>query len=200
MKTILHFSQTLVLAMVLGLTATSVAHAQDKIYLGTRVPQMSTQERSNIGAEIHSQNARGQLIFNTDSAMLQYWNGDLWTPVKPADPQLPTVKQAIINVTDGAFDTEHLIFYGTTSIADNPLHVVSIEPVFSNLTMRRHFLRVESAVQVVNNAAEWSVSIENRNISPSNTCTLQSIIISYICDDAEVLSNATQSIIQVVGY
>ena len=186
--------------MVLGLTTTHVANAQDRIYLGTRVPQMSTLDRSNIGAESNILNARGQMIFNTDSAMLQYWNGNLWVPVKTMEPAT-LVKQVTIAVEDGTFDTEHLIFYGTTAATTKPLKVLSIEPVFSDLAMRRNFLKVECAVQVVSgNTAEWSVIIENRNISPTNTCTLQSIVISYICDDVAELSNATQSITQIVGY
>ncbi|MDR1951219.1 MAG: hypothetical protein LBP96_03200 [Bacteroidales bacterium] len=313
MKTISIIGKMLVVAMVLTL-ATGVVNAQDKIYLGMRVPQLNTEERGKIGAETNPLNARGQLIFNTDSAALQYWDGEKWMQVnnekalleyitnnfsrklgdtiqnyitnnfsselgdtilnyittnftsefgdtilnyvinnvtqeltdsimanvsitgingieierngtskivvklpegqkngqiltwdnttsiwKPADPT-PSVKQVTIAVEGGEFDTKQLIFYGTTSTTTKPLKVVSIEPVFSNIAMRRNYLIVESTIQVVGNTAEWSVNIENRNISSANKCTLQSVIISYICEDTIELSNATQGITEISGY
>jgi hypothetical protein len=68
--------KTMVLVAMLGLT--TVVNAQEKIYLGMRVPQMTTAERTNIGAETNQLNARGQLIFNNDSSSFQYWNGTSW--------------------------------------------------------------------------------------------------------------------------
>jgi hypothetical protein len=297
MKTNSTIGKMLAAALVLVLT-TGVVNAQNKIYLGLRVPQMTTEDRAKIDAENNELNARGQLIFNIDSAALQYWNGDDWVQIlddksflnyitthfskelgdtileyitnnfpnklgdtilnyfinnmtqeftdsvmsnvsitgengivivgsgtsniivklpagqkdgqvltwddansvwKPVDPT-PSVKQATIAVEDGEFDTKHLIFYGTTSATTKPLKVVGIEPVFSNRAMRRDYLSVESTIQVVGNTAEWVVSIKNRNISLSNTCTLQSVVISYICEDTAVLTGATQGITEIGGY
>jgi len=80
MKTKMITKKMLVVAFLLALT-TNVINAQDRIYLGIRVPQMSTDERTNIGVESNQLTARGQLIFNNDSLTLQYWNGDKWAEV-----------------------------------------------------------------------------------------------------------------------
>jgi hypothetical protein len=112
----------------------------------------------------------------------------------------PVVKQATIAVVNGEFDTKNLIFRGTTSVATNALKVVAIEPVFSNLEMCNDYLTVAASVQVVGNAAKWRINIENRNISTAKKCTLQSVIISYICDDETLLSSDTQGITERMGY
>jgi hypothetical protein len=118
---------------------------------------------------------------------------------KAAD-QKPTVKQVTIAVVNGGFDTKNLTFYGTTSKATGTLSVVAIEPVFENSTMRRNFLSVDATVEVVGNAAEWTVNIENRNWMPSNTNTLKSVVISYICEDKAALTDATQGVMEMIGY
>jgi hypothetical protein len=118
---------------------------------------------------------------------------------KPAD-QKPVVKQVTINVENGSFDTKNLTFYGTTSKATGTLSVVAIEPVFENTTMRRNFLSVDATVEVVDNAAEWTVNIEKLKWMPSNTNTLKSVVISYICEDKAALTNNSQGIIEMVGY
>jgi hypothetical protein len=347
--------------LIVALLGSTIAvNAQNKIYLGLRVPQLNTTERGQIGAESNQNNAKGQLIFNKDIGKLQYWDGTKWVQSDEADvnvtsnnktvgvvangtdfdlsvnakvvadslskqisktilgdsilkyitqnldnetynlgdeiqnyisknfstelgdtlltyitnnfptklgdeilkhitenvtqeltdsimknvtvtgvrgievegsgtsnvtvklPQgqstgqvltwdsgtskwqatnpISNVKQVTIAVTDGTFDTENLIFSGRTSVATTPLQVVAIEPVFSNLTMRRHFLQVDATVQVEGNAADWAVVIENRNISSANQQTLTSVVISYICDDAAALTNATQEVAELVGY
>jgi hypothetical protein len=196
----LKLRKMLAIAMVLTLTVTSVTNAQDRIYLGMRVPQMTTQQRDSIGAETNPQNARGQTIFNTSVGKLKYWDGTEWMTVGDADPT-PTMKQVTFSVENGKFSTEHLIFYGTTAKASKPLKIVGIEPVFSDPVKRRNFLTVESAVQVVENAAEWSVRIQNRNISSEKEITLESVIITYICDgDMEELTNDTQGYTTIVGF
>jgi hypothetical protein len=81
---------------------------------------------------------------------------------------------------------------------------VSIEPVFSSSgspAARRNFLTVESAVEAVQNAAEWSVKIENRNFVSSNTFVLESVIISYIHEEGmEGLTSKNQGYTTIVGY
>jgi hypothetical protein len=144
---------------------------------------------SNITVKLPEGEKEGQILTwdNTTS---------VW---KSAD-QTPSVKQATIAVENGTFDTKNLIFYGTTSVATANLKVVAIEPVFSNSAMRRNFLSIDATVQVVGNAAEWTVNVENRNISSANQCTLQSVVISYICDDIAELANNTQGITEISGY
>ncbi|MCL2027734.1 MAG: hypothetical protein FWG79_04510 [Bacteroidales bacterium] len=361
MKTKMITKKMLVVAFLLALT-TNVINAQDRIYLGIRVPQMSTDERTNIGVESNQLTARGQLIFNNDSLTLQYWNGDKWAEVtdkqailehlvnnfsielgdtilnylihnfstelgdtivnyitnnfstelgdtilnyiihnfstelgdtilnyiihnfsielgdtimthiannfstalgdtilnyisnnvtnglldsimsnvnvsgqngieilgngtkhitvqlpegqhndqiliwdhsaKIWEPgnQAPGVRQVTILVDNGTFHTENLIFYGITTVANSALEVVSIEPIFSNRAMRRNFLKVEASVQVVGNAADWIISIENRNFNPSNSFILESVIISYICSDTDDLMNYSQGLTEIFGY
>ena len=144
---------------------------------------------SNITVKLPEGEKEGQVLSWDNTA-------SVW---KAAD-QTPSVKQVTIPVQNGTFDTKNLIFHGITSTATSALKVVAIEPVFSNLAMRRNFLNVEATVQVVGNAADWTVSIENRNISSANKCTLESVVISYICDDATALTNNTQDITEISGY
>jgi len=289
MKTTTNIIRKVILAAMICIA--SVATAQTA-YKGLRVPQLTTDERTNISAESNSQSAQGQLIFNKETGKLQYWNGSKWvevddvnslldndsfvdgmikiieknvemeetitTLIKNGDGtytytneagnsitidtnvtatgkngiaiegsgtsnitvklpdgqdgqiltwnnsvwkaanQTPSVKQATIAVENGTFDTKNLVFYGTTKATTSALKVVSIEPIFSNLAMRRNFLNVEATAQVAGNAADWTVSIENHNIASANKCTLQSVIISYICD-AE-LTGASQGVSEIAGY
>jgi hypothetical protein len=331
MKTFLKIRKILLVAIALIL-ATNVINAQDRrsVHMGQRLPQMTTIDRAEIGAEANSDQARGQLIFNTDSNALQYWDGTVWVslispdsifkhivnnfsdelgdtiishiinnfskelgdtiishiinnfskelgdtiishiaknftdelgdtilnyithnvtqdltdsimakvtidgkygikvegsgtsnieislPKGESDGQLlvwkgeewvqedltTRVKQLSITITDGKFTTENLIFYGKTSGITGSLRVVSIEPVFSNIINRRQFLRVDASYQVdsVDNAVEWTVSIENRNFSPGNENELQRVIISYISSDPAGLAEGTRGSLQLAGY
>ncbi|MCL2413630.1 MAG: hypothetical protein FWC94_00030 [Bacteroidales bacterium] len=126
------------------------------------------------------------------------WDNTLqiWRPAETAS----VVRQLVIPVQNGNFTTENLIFYGVTSTAINPLQVVNIEPVFSNNQMRRTFLSVDASVTVESNAAEWSVSIENRNFIPTNQFSLTSVIISYISSDVSALTSDSQGFIQILGF
>ena len=120
---------------------------------------------------------------------------EVWRPAETA-----VIRQLVIPVQNGNFTTENLIFYGVTSTSTNPLQVVNIEPVFSNNQARRTFLRVDASVTVQSNAAEWSVSIENRNFVPTNHFSLTSVIISYISSDVPALTSDSQGFIQILGF
>jgi hypothetical protein len=398
MKTIITTAKMLTLAFVL--TLTTVVNAQDKIYLGMRVPQMTTEHRAEIGAESSPLNARGQLIFNTDVKKFQYWNGTSWVEIldetqdvevtsadgtvrvvkdgsrfdlsvnveqiadslanyiyntilgdsifqfiidnldvtnigdiineyltnnffndfgdeivnyitnnftdelgdtimnwftnnitqefvdsimakvnitsedntvtivrnSPSDIDLSVnisvigdslvsnntfvtnlgdelinnntfitnlgdslayyfnetnlgdtilnyinnnyedknnVKQVTIAVVNGTIDTKNLTFYGTTSSSTSALKVVSIEPIFTNPTPELFvdsYLNVSATAQVAGNVAKWRVNIENNNFNANRKCTLESVVISYICVDEAPLTNATQGFIEKAGY
>ncbi|MCL2682208.1 MAG: hypothetical protein FWE63_01825, partial [Bacteroidales bacterium] len=144
---------------------------------------------SNITVKLPEGGKDGQLLV---------WNHTLqtWAPTDP----LPTTKQVTIPVANGTFNTENLIFYGSTAATTNPLQVISIEPIFANPTLRRNFLRVNAEFQVEDRVIEWSVSIENRNFNPINEFTLVSIIITYICGDTTPLTSDTQGYSILVGY
>jgi len=77
MKNILIVFKMLVLTLIFGLTVNKV-NAQQPIYVGFRVPQMTEVDRLLIGAEIFPEHARGQLIKNLETNTLQYWNGKEW--------------------------------------------------------------------------------------------------------------------------
>jgi len=369
MKTILKSSKTFLTSLTLILIlASNIANAQERtrLYTGLRLPQMTTDERTKIGAEALPQHARGQLIFNTDTEMLEYWSGEAWVAINEHDSVLQhiinnvtqeftdsimakvrllsadssvtitgsgtsaidlsvniakivqelidnstfvenmitniagdttfvnllmnnayfiqevitnltenkefitnivdsiathvtqelvdsimtnvsitgerglvvtgsgtskisitlpegqnkgqiltwdtaakvwtaaapaqTVRQLTIPVENGDFTTESLVFYGVTSASVNPLKVVNIEPVFSDNQQRRIFLSVDASVIEQNNAAEWTVSVENRNFSPDNQFVLTSVIISYISADVQNLNVGTQDFIQIMGF
>jgi hypothetical protein len=122
-----------------------------------------------------------------------------WIPATPP----AQVRQLAITFEeeDGKFSTENLIFYGKTDKAAESLKVVSIEPVFENITHRRHFLRVDASYQVnSDNSVDWTVSIENRNISPANENKLLKVIISYITEDTEELGEGTHGSIEIIGF
>ncbi|MDR0873086.1 MAG: hypothetical protein LBN27_06410 [Prevotellaceae bacterium] len=59
------------------LFATTAVSAQ-VVYKGLRVPQMSTSDRTSIGAETNPANAKGQQIFNLTTGKMEYWNGTKW--------------------------------------------------------------------------------------------------------------------------
>ena len=146
---------------------------------------------SNITVELPKGESDGQILV---------WNeaDSTWRPAAPA----AIVRQLTIPIPieKGTFTTENLIFYGTTSTATNPLQVVNIEPVFSDIQMRRIFLRVDASVTVDKNAAEWSVSIDNRNFSPGNEFRLISVVVSYICSDDSALTSDLQNVMQIAGF
>jgi hypothetical protein len=100
---------------------------------------------------------------------------------------------------DKAFTTESLIFSGTTTGLSD-LKVVSITPVFADRAHRRDYLRVDATVEEFDNAAEWSVSIENRNFKSTSKNTLVEVIISFISSDSRTLKNAEQSYSYIVGF
>ena len=63
------------LLLLLALCLTLVANAQ--VVQGKKVPQLNVTQRGEIltgGNEL----AKGQLIYNTETNCLEYWNGDVW--------------------------------------------------------------------------------------------------------------------------
>jgi len=77
MKSIQIALKMLVLTLIFGLIINNV-NAQQTIYVGFRVPQMTEADRLLIGAETFSEHARGQMIKNLETNTLQYWNGKEW--------------------------------------------------------------------------------------------------------------------------
>ncbi|MCL2682998.1 MAG: hypothetical protein FWE63_05900 [Bacteroidales bacterium] len=100
MKRILNTGKMLILALIFVLT-TNVVNAQQQIYSGLRVPQLTTLERDQIGTEVDSEAARGKMIFNTDSLVLQYWNGAEWISVKDEQAILEYITNNINNTNLG---------------------------------------------------------------------------------------------------
>jgi hypothetical protein len=67
--------KTMLLAAVIFAAGTANAQV---VYKGLRVPQMSTSDRTSIGAEANPANAKGQQIFNLSTGKMEYWNGLRW--------------------------------------------------------------------------------------------------------------------------
>ena len=68
------------LLALLAFFLTLGANAQTEVVKGEKVPRLSPEERNTISAS-GSPYAKGQLIYNTDTNCLEYWNGDDWVPM-----------------------------------------------------------------------------------------------------------------------
>jgi len=55
----------------------TIAGANAQAVKGTRIPQITTEQRNNISAS-DAGNAKGQAIYNIDNDCLEYWNGIKW--------------------------------------------------------------------------------------------------------------------------
>ena len=174
------------------------------VYNRTTGKTLTTGNRSSTATDVepgfyYYYNPTGRDLFNISYDVAEAVKAGEWKPFGGGNNKL-SIKQVTIPVQNGTFDTKNLIFYGKTTTATGTLKVISIEPIFSDLTMRRNFLKVDADVQVTSNAADWTVHIENRNISSAIQCTLQSVIISYICDDVAALADNTQGYTEIIGY
>ena len=65
------------LLALLAFCLTLGANAQTEVVKGEKVPRLSPEERNTI-SDSGSPYAKGQLIYNTDTNCLEYWNGDQW--------------------------------------------------------------------------------------------------------------------------
>jgi len=143
----------------------------------------------NITVSLPEGQAEGQIL-TWDNTL------EVWKVTAPA----PIVRQLTVDVLNGEFTTENLIFHGKTSASTNTLQILGVEPIFADAQLRRMFLKVSATVENVGNAAEWTVSVENRNFSPDNTFVLSSVIISYITADVAPLTGGDQELIQIAGF
>ena len=129
MKSILTILKASVLTLILGLTINSV-NAQQSIYMGLRLPQMSDAQRTNIGAEAHAQEARGQMIFNTDSNALQYWTGTEWAILVDHESILNHI---VNNITQEFIDS--ILIGLTIESPDQTIRVVRVGPTHIELSV-----------------------------------------------------------------
>ena len=67
--------KTTILLVIISITLTATAQT---VYKGLRVPQLSTKDRAQIGAETNQENAKGQQIFNLTTSEMEYWDGTKW--------------------------------------------------------------------------------------------------------------------------
>jgi hypothetical protein len=77
-------TKKLFLATLICVATTTAATAQS-VYKGLRVPQLSTVDRANIGAETNANNAKGQQIFNLTTGYMEYWDGTKWVSLADGD-------------------------------------------------------------------------------------------------------------------
>jgi len=85
MKTTTNIIRKAILAAIICIA--SVATAQT-VYKGLRVPQLTTEERTNIGAESIGTPAAGQQVFNLSSKQMEYFDGTKWVTVTSEDDVL----------------------------------------------------------------------------------------------------------------
>ena len=106
MKKDLTISKMFVLTLIFGLTITNV-NAQHNTYVGLRLPRLTTEQRESIGVELHPENGRGNMIFNEDSARVQYWDGNQWVQLesKESIPIWFYMPSIVIDVSRNVADT-----------------------------------------------------------------------------------------------
>ena len=132
----------------------------------------------------------------TATGQVLTWNGTAWTAIKPAS----AVKRVTIPVANGAFTTESRVYNGILTETTAAIQVTGIQAIFQDRARRSTYLMVDASAEEVGNVVQWTVSILNRNIDINNTMTLQSVIISYICDDADAPANDEQSYQELTGW
>ncbi len=115
--------------------------------------------------------------------------------LKKTNLQDTLVKQLTIPLNE-VITTQSKVFNGITSAAGGKVKISSIEPrLTGDVLMRSAFLKVNTLATLNGNAIEWSVAIENDNISSARTCTLDSVVITYICDDDLTAGTVTSEVI-----
>jgi hypothetical protein len=134
------YSITRKLVLVAAFLATTVAGAQ--IYKGIRVPQLNTTERVNIGAEANPANAQGQMIFNTDTNELQYWDGSKWTSLTEGKDTIvgnevtDAANETLIRTGEGTSASPYKLQVNITSVGDsllsNPVYVTNFADSIAN--------------------------------------------------------------------
>jgi hypothetical protein len=107
---------------------------------------MTTENRAEIRAENNSDQARGQLIFNTDTDVLEYWDGENWVSIVSSESILEYVishlstdlgdtimKYIIQNFTTELGDTiiSHIINHFTDELGD-----VILNHITNNVTQK----------------------------------------------------------------
>jgi len=132
MKTISNITKTILAVLVLLTTSIVNAQTQERVYMGLRLPQMSNADRESIGVRDFPQHAKGQMIFNTETDFVQYWDGDRWIQLES--------KEEILNHIVNNFSTElgpELIEFITNNINNGDLGDVIIQYIITNID--QHF-------------------------------------------------------------
>jgi len=106
MKKIFTTWKMLVFMLIFGLSTKHV-NAQQTVYSGLRLPQLTTEQRTIVGVEAHPENGKGKMIFNADSNAVQYWNGIEWIQLdgKKTNPIWFYMPSIVINVSQNVMDT-----------------------------------------------------------------------------------------------
>ncbi|MDR2835785.1 MAG: hypothetical protein LBV69_06255 [Bacteroidales bacterium] len=141
---------------------------------------------SNITVGLSGGNADGQIL--EWSTADQEW--------KVANNK--NVKQLEITLAaNNILSTESMIFTGLSSVSTNQIQILSVQPVFTgNVLMRKTMLAIDATAEENSGAIEWLINVKNNNIDSTVNCTLNKVIVSYICND-DLTSVSTQSYINV---
>ena len=82
--------------------------------------------------------------------------------------------------------TQSKTFFGTTATASSTIKIIGIEPQLTgNPVMLGTLLKVNALANLNSSATaiNWTIAIENDNINPALSCTLEKVIISYISNE-----------------
>ena len=82
--------------------------------------------------------------------------------------------------------TQSKTFFGTTATAGSTITIVGIQPQLTGDPVMLGALLKVNALANLNSSAtaiNWKVAVESDNINSALSCTLEKVIISYICND-----------------
>jgi hypothetical protein len=166
-----------------------------------RVELVATTDSTPLKAHV-----KGMYVYNTatvgDVTPGVYYNdGAKWCRVlaSGSDSTAQKVKTLEIPLNE-LIKTQSKTFFGTTATASSAITIVGVEPQLSGSPEMLGTLLKVNTLAILNSSAtaiSWSVAIENDNINSTRSCTLEKVIISYLCN--ENLNGSLSAIYSIAG-
>ena len=169
---------------ILDLNANDTANGSMGLLL-PRVALVSTTNASPLMAHV-----RGMFVYNTATANdvlpgVYHNDGVKWIRGgNHSETTTLNLRQLEITI-DEPISTQSVIYYGEITAVQSPdLKVLNIEPVFSDEMMPLTLFSVSSSAKPdeMGTTVKWSVKVSNANIDSSKSCTLEKVVITYMCD------------------
>ena len=148
---------------------------------------------SNIDLSVNIKNVGDSLASNINNTSLKD------TIINLAKENSTKVKTLEISLNE-VIGMQSKTFFGTTATASSTIKIVGIEPQLTgDPVMLGALLKVNALANLNSDATaiNWSIAIENDNINSALSCTLEKVIISYICN--EDLSGTKSGIYSIAG-